>query len=331
MKDFNAVIGHDKVKEHLTNAIKLNKISHAYIINGSQGIGKNMIANAFAKALQCESETTLGVPCNECHSCIQMESGNQPDVIHITHEKPASIGVEDIREQLVGDIQIRPYSSRYKIYIMDDADLMTQQAQNAILKTIEEPPEYGIIMLLTENADGLLQTILSRCVRLNLSGVENSLIQKHLIEKYQIPDYEARFAVAFAQGCVGRAEAIVQSESFVQMKDDALHMIRYAADMTVSEMIDAVKHVSDYKLQINEYIDLLAMWYRDILIFKSTNNTNLIIFKEDVTRMREQAAYSSYEGVQNILSAMDTAKKRLRANVNFELTMELLFLTIKEN
>ena len=229
MNSFDEIIGHDRIKEHLQNAIRLDKISHAYIINGEQGSGKNMIANMFAKTLQCEKHGTS--PCNECHSCIQADSGNQPDIIRVTHEKPASIGVEDVRGQLVGDIQIRPYSSKYKIYIIDDADKMTVQAQNAILKTIEEPPEYGIIMLLTENADGLLQTILSRCVKLDLGPVEDSLIQKHLIEKFSIPDYEARFAVAFAQGCIGRAESIIVSDTFVQMKDNAMHILKYVQDM----------------------------------------------------------------------------------------------------
>ncbi|MDD6796951.1 MAG: DNA polymerase III subunit delta' C-terminal domain-containing protein [Clostridia bacterium] len=329
MKSFDEIIGHEKIKEHLQNAVKMNKISHAYIINGEQGSGKNMLADIFSKTLQCEQGGS--VPCNECHSCLQADSKNHPDIIRITHEKPTSIGVEDVREQLVGDMQIRPYSSRYKIYIIDDADKMTIQAQNAILKTIEEPPEYGIIMLLTENADGLLQTILSRCVRLELNPVKDSLIQEHLIKKFAIPDYEARFAVAFARGCVGRAESIITSDTFVQMKDSAIHMLKYASEMTIGELVDSVKSVGDYKNNINDYLDLLAMWYRDVLLFKSTNDANLLIFKDELNIIRRQASVSSYEGIQNILTALDKAKRRLRANVNFELVMELLFLTMKEN
>lgn len=192
MKDFDEIIGHEKVKEHLQSAIKLNKISHAYIFNGPQGSGKKMLADVFAKTLQCEVNGEK--PCNECHSCIQAESGNHPDIIYISHEKENSIGVDDVREQFVGDMQIRPYSSRYKIYIMDEADKMTQQAQNAILKTIEEPPSYGIVILLTENADGLLSTILSRCVKLELNPIEDSKLTKYLIAKYQVSQNDARFA-----------------------------------------------------------------------------------------------------------------------------------------
>ena len=159
MAGFSEILGHEQIIEHLQNAIKLQKVSHAYILDGEEGAGKKLLARAFAQTLQCERG---GVdPCGECHSCKQAQSGNQPDIIEVTHEKPASIGVEDIRGQLCSDIQIKPYSSPYKIYIVDEAEKMTVQAQNALLKTIEEPPAYGVIMLLTTNADAFLPTILS--------------------------------------------------------------------------------------------------------------------------------------------------------------------------
>ena len=142
MAGFSEILGHEQIIEHLQNAIKLQKVSHAYILDGEEGAGKNMLARAFAQTLQCERGGTE--PCGECHSCKQAMSGNQPDIITVTHEKPASIGVEDIRGQLCGDIQIKPYSSPYKIYIVDEAEKMTVQAQNALLKAIEEPPAYGV-------------------------------------------------------------------------------------------------------------------------------------------------------------------------------------------
>ena len=166
MPGFDAIVGHDKIKEHLKNAIQMDKISHAYILNGAQGIGKKTIASVFAQAVQCEEGKAE--PCGKCHSCIQAQSGNQPDIIWVKHEKPASIGVEDVRLQINSDILIKPYSSRYKVYIIDEAEKMTVQAQNALLKTIEEPPAYGIIILLTTNADSFLPTILSRYVSISL-------------------------------------------------------------------------------------------------------------------------------------------------------------------
>ena len=329
MDNFSEILGHDKIKEHLQNAIKLNKVSHAYIFNGESGAGKKSLAKVFSKTLQCEGKNDN--PCNECHSCKQVESGNQPDIKWVSHEKPTSIGVEDIREQVIGDIQIKPYSSKYKIYIIDEAEKLTLQAQNALLKTIEEPPVYGIIILLTTNADIFLQTILSRCVQLDLKPVKDEVIQNYLIQKYQVPDYQARFAVAFAQGRIGRAVSIVNSKDFVEMKDHALHVLKYSNEMKISELIDAVKYINNYKNNINDYIDLMAMWFRDVLIFKSTNDVNLLIFKEELTIIKKQAEKSSYEGLENIIDSMDKAKIRLKSNVNFDLTLELMFLTMKDN
>ena len=139
---FADIIGQEQLREHLQNAIRLKKVSHAYIINGERCAGKEFIANIFAMALQCERGGEE--PCQECHSCRQALSGNQPDIIRVTHEKPNTIGVEDIRTQIGADIAIKPYSSPYKIYIMNEGEKMTVQAQNALLKTLEEPPAYGI-------------------------------------------------------------------------------------------------------------------------------------------------------------------------------------------
>ncbi len=326
MKDFSQIIGNGKVIAHLQNAIELNKVSHAYILSGDKGCGKKTIASAFAKTLQCyEGKTTA---CNACTSCRQSDSGNQPDIKWITHEKPASIGVDDVREQLVGDIQIKPYSSRYKIYIIDEAEKLTPQAQNAILKTIEEPPAYGIIMLLTANADLFLPTILSRCIRLDVKPVKNSEVEQYLVSNCDVSAYKAHFAAGFAQGNIGRAVQIATSHDFEDLKDTMLHIMKYIDDMTFSELMSAVKSVNDYKLSIEDFLDMMALWFRDVLIFKSTNNTNMVIFKDEINDISKQAAICPYEGLENILQALDKAKTRLRANVNFELTVELLLLTI---
>jgi DNA polymerase-3 subunit delta' len=328
MSKFADIYGHDKIKEHLQSAIKMGKVSHAYIINGGLGSGKKMIATILAKTLQCEQ---AGIePCNECHSCIQSDSNNQPDIIWIRHEKAGSIGVDDIREQLVADMHIKPYSSRYKIYIINEAEKLTVQAQNALLKTIEEPPVYGIIFFLTTNADIFLQTILSRCVRLDLKPVSDELVQKYLKENYQVTDYEAKFAVAFAQGKIGRAITIVNSKDFTQLKEDVMRIIKYAKEMSTAEVVSEIKTIANYKPEIEDYLDLLAMWFRDVLVFKSTKDANPLIFKEDLSLIIAQAETCSYEGIENILNAIDTVRIRLKANVNFELVMELLIMTIKE-
>lgn len=137
MVSFKNVVGHKDVTKYISNAVSENRVSHAYIINGERGSGKKMLANLFAMTLLCEKQEPD--PCNECHSCRQAESGNHPDIIRIIHEKPNTISVDDIREQVNNTINVKPYQGPYKIYIIPEADKMTPQAQNALLKTIEEP------------------------------------------------------------------------------------------------------------------------------------------------------------------------------------------------
>ena len=251
MAGFDDIIGHEQIIEHLQNAIELKKVSHAYIINGEKGAGKMLIADAFALTLQCEKQERI--PCLKCHSCKQALSGNHPDIIHVSHEKPGTISVEEIRTQLNNDILIKPYSSPKKIYIIDEADKLTVQAQNALLKTIEEPPEYGVVILITNNADALLPTILSRCVVLNIKPVKDSVIKRYLMERLKVPDYKADLSIAFARGNVGKAVALASSENFDMIKKDALDMLKYLEDMEIHEVVAWVKKTADYKLEINDF------------------------------------------------------------------------------
>lgn len=330
MSSFSDIYGYETIKEHMQSAIRLGKVSHAYIINGGLGAGKKMLAGIFAKTLQCENMQDTVNPCNKCHSCIQTDSNNQPDIIWVRHEKPASIGVDDVRNQIISDMQIKPYSSRYKIYIIDEAEKLTVAAQNALLKTIEEPPAYGIVIFLTTNADIFLQTILSRCVMLDLRPISNSIVEQYIKDHYDVSDYERRFATHFAQGKIGRAKTIIESTEFAHLKQEVMSVIRNAKDMTAGDIIAVVNEVKNYKLTIDDYLDLLAMWFRDVLLFKSTNDTNYLIFSDEISLIKTQAQTMSYEGIQDILNSIDKVKIRLKANVNFELCIELLIMAIKE-
>ncbi len=329
MAGFADVIGHEQTIAHMKKAIDLKKVSHAYIISGEKGSGKKLLAGIFAQTLQCERQGSE--PCMVCHSCRQALSGNQPDIIRVSHEKPNSISVEDIREQLNGDIQIRPYSSPYKVYIVDEAEKLTPQAQNALLKTIEEPPAYAVILLLTTNVSMLLPTIRSRCVTLELKPVNSRLVKQYLMERLEIPDYRADICTAFAQGNVGKASRLALSANFSEMLEHALHLVQYIDRMEVEGLIGDLKKIDSYKLDIQDYLDLLTVWYRDVLLFKATKDADSLIFTNELGSIQEKARKSSYEGLERIIKALEKAKLRLNANVNFDLTMELLLLTMKEN
>lgn len=328
MNTMNQILGQEHIVSHFRNAVASGKVSHAYILNGEDGCGKRLLAETFAAALLCTG--TGDKPCGQCHSCKQAATANHPDIRYITHEKPNTISVDEVREQLNNDIAIRPYESQYKVYIIDEAEKLNAASQNAILKTIEEPPAYAVILLLTNNAASFLPTIMSRCVLLNVKPVPEQTIKNYLMDKLQIPDYQAALAARFADGNVGKAINYSTSTTFAQLKDSVLRVAKQSRQMEMSEVLSAVKEVSSFKEDIYDYMNLMAMWYRDVLLYKATKDVDRLIFKEELEEISRQAASVSFSGLQDIIEAMDKVKTRIRANVNFELTIELLFMTIKE-
>ena len=329
MANFKDIIGQESIKKHLQTAIKTGNLSHAYIINGEYGSGRQTIASALAKTIQCQSKTDDTDACGVCTSCKQAESHNHPDIKYITHDK-TSISVNDIREQLNNDISIKPYRSEYKIYIIPDANKMTEQAQNALLKTIEEPPVYAIIILLTENCDSLLPTIRSRCVTLTMNPVEKDKICTYLENKFQLEPEQAQIAANYCQGNIGKAIRFASSSDFIEMKNQVLKLLKNLDSMDIASIIDTIKEFSTHKNDINDYLDLMLLWYRDVLMFKVTKDANLLLYSDEYSAISEQATKRDYENIENIIAAIDKAKVRLKANVNFDVTIELMILAMKD-
>lgn len=327
MFSFSEIVGHEQIKEHMQAAIRDKKPFHAYLFQGEEGVGKEALARTFAAGLQCQSESA-DKPCKECVSCRQMESGNQPDVIWVTREK-ASLGVDEIREQLCNTMDIKPFLSPYKIYLVPEAEKMTEAAQNALLKTIEEPPEYGIVILMTSNISALLPTIQSRCLTMEFRPLSTAVVESYVKEHCQVPDYQARASAAFAQGNLGKAMRYAKSEDFIERKDHIISLLRHVEQMDLSEMLAVIKDLGTRKDEVRDYIDLMVLWYRDVLLFKATKDINQLLFQDEASYISREASHRSYEKIEEILQAFEKAKVRLRANVNFDITMELMLLTLK--
>lgn len=324
------IIGQTQLTNNLKNALKYNKISHAYLLQGEKLSGKKMIANLFARALECESEGER--PCNQCRSCRQALNGNHPDIIYVTHEKPNVISVDNIRQQINSDIAIKPYSSAYKIYIVDEAEKMNTHAQNALLKTLEEPPEYAVIFLLASKAGAMLSTILSRCVVLNTKPVPTDTIKDYLMKQIQVPDYRASVCASFARGNIGQAIQLTANEDFDRMKSAALNVMKEISQLEINQLAAQAKKISEEKFNTDDYLDLCFIWYRDVLLYKAcgdSGNVCPIIFKDQLSDIADAAKIYSYEAIEKIIHSIDIARSRIAANVNFELTMELMFLDMK--
>ncbi len=326
MFKFSEIMGHDDIKEHLQQAIQEDKPFHAYIFQGEVGCGKETVAKTFAAGLQCTSDEVR--PCGVCPSCKQIESRNQPDVCIVKREL-SSIGVDDVREKIVSPMQIRPYNSPYKIFIVPESEKMTEAAQNALLKTIEEPPEYGIIILLTSNIDSLLPTIQSRCMKLDFRPLTMATVERYLIDRYDATDYRAKTCAVFAQGNLGKAIRYMESEDFEDKKNKTMYLLKNIKTLEIPDAMEVLHEIGEKGDEIRDYIDLMILWYRDILVFKATNNINPLIFQGEIHAISAAASSLDYEKIEEILTAFDKAKMRLKANVNFDVAMELMLLTMK--
>ena len=328
-KGYTGIIGREDIKKRLRNAAAKDRAAHAYIFSGEAGTGKKYIAKLFAMALQCEAGGEE--PCMECKSCRMALAGNHPDILFVSHEKPASVGVDEIREQVVEDADIRPYCSKKKIYIVPDASKMTVQAQNALLKTLEEPPAYCHIMLIADNTDVLLPTIRSRCVEMNIHPATEEETRSYLIGEMLLPDHEAQMLAVFSQGNIGKARKLANSGDFQEKLMQSVRFLKNSRDMDTISRLEFDKKIAADKQGIYDYLELFSIWFRDVLYFKASNDPERIIFREELKAIRQRAAVSSYEGLMIIINAIENARTRLNANVNPELVLELLFLTMWEN
>ena len=329
MPGLKDIIGQDLIKKQIIESVKNDRVSGGYIITGEKGSGKEFVASVFSQMLVCEKGGDD--ICGECHSCKMAQAHTHPDIKYVVHEKPTSISVEEVRDQVCSDVFIKPYQASRKIYIVNDADRLTPQAQNALLKTFEESPEYVVIMLLASNINMLLPTVRSRCITWELKPVSKDVLKNYLMKELEVPDYRADIAIAFAQGNLGKARSMASSDDFSAMQAAAQSVVNHCREDSIADLISLVRSLSEYKVDAGEFLDMITVWYRDVLMFKATGETESLVYKDDISIIRKVARRSSYEGIEEVLGAIQRAKDRLRANVGFETVMELLFATMQEN
>lgn len=324
MYHFNKIVGQKSLVSHLQQAIASKQVSHAYIIEGEAGMGKKLIASTFAKTLQCVEGGK--VSCDTCESCVSFEGGNHPDIHFVTASKKSGYGVDDIREQVNGTMFVRPYNSPYKIYIIDQADTLTVQAQNALLKTIEEPPVYGIVIFLVENSRHLLETILSRCVKLALSTVTKSVVSEYLIDYKDVSVEEANIFASFSRGNIGKALQLLEDEDFKDIREKVISIMDHVIEMdTLAIMIDA-KDLEKYKGNVNTIFDIMLSWLRDLMVLKSIRDEKYIIHMDKYKSLLLQSQLMSYNVISVLIERIQKTKHNFKLHANYQLSFETLLM-----
>ncbi len=326
------IAGQTVALTHLKNALKKDQISQAYMLIGEPGMGKKTIAESFAESILCEERKPGEYEhCGKCRSCHQVETGNHPDCIFVTHEKSNLISVDEIREQLVSDVEIKPYQSSKKVYIVPDAEMMNEQAQNALLKTLEEPPEYAVIILLVANADLMLPTLLSRSIKLPLAPLPDQVIEEKLIKDYYIQKYRTSSIVKFARGNLGRAIEMSENDDFIEDKNTASDIMKKVVKTESYQWKDWIDELSKDKVRLPFFLGLFMDWYRDILMAKSGAGRERLMFADEESVITEEAGEYDYEGLKYCIEAIEDAQAKVRANVKLSLVLENLFNTLSLN
>ena len=329
---FSDVVGNDALRLRLQNDLSNRKNTHAYIIEGAKGTGKHTIARRIAAALACENtdDPSKPFPCLTCPACRKILSGNSPDVIYVERGDKATLGIEPIRN-LRQDVLVAPNDVATKVYIIEDAHLMTVQAQNAFLLTLEEPPAYVLFLLLCESASSLLETIRSRAPTLRTEPIASEMIGEHLCKTNTDAltlsrNNPAEFAeiLASANGSIGFAKDLLDEKArkpIMERRRIATEFATLCANRkNPTATMRFLISLGQKREEIVEQISVLQYCMRDLLLCKQTENAPLCFFAD-----REQALSLSYEfttpQLLRLCDALADLKSRLSQNANVRLTL----------
>lgn len=296
---FEKIIGNNKIKNELIKAFSTNSIAHSYIFSGQYGIGKKQIAIEFAKMILCLNKDNA--PCGECKSCLELENDNNPDFNIIKPD--GKIKIDQIR-QMLEKVYEKPIISDKKVYIIDDAETMTVEAQNCLLKTLEEPPEYIVIILITSNESNLINTIKSRCLKLTFNPLENSEIKQYLEKNLDFQNVSETLLEIF-EGSIGKALKVKEKQELYNNIETTL------SNFSCESVIDLINNATE--------------------IYKGKENINEILEYFNIYFLKKaKEEYNNASKYVKAIEIVEDTKKRLVYNSNYDMTIDNLLINIWE-
>jgi len=325
---FKDVLGQERAIKIMTKSLKENKISSSYIFVGSKGTGKKLTAIEFAKAVNCLNLSKNSDACEDCQSCSEISKQCSPD-LKIIEPIKSSIKIEQIRE-MRKEIELKPFKNKKKIYIIDKAEKMTIEASNCLLKTIEEPPYYAIIILICSKIDPILPTIVSRCQIVNFGLISSNKIKEFLLNKNKNLEKEkAEIISKLAQGSIGSALKLLPDKEYFIRREEVLD---YLTDISPGKYGDDIFAKVEKMLskidRIEEILEMIKLWYRDILIIKNTGDQKHIANCDKLEELAKKSQIYPQNMLIDILDYLEQAEEYLMKNVNKRLILERLYIKI---
>lgn len=325
---FDELYGHAPVKRTLQKMLETGHIANAYVFEGPAGVGKRFCAELFAKALLCESDTQNTAPCGTCSACRKVASGNHPDIIRVTKAvNGASVGVDEIREQILNEVYLKPYLATRRVVLIGEADALTESAQNALLKVLEEPPEYITFILCVTGKDKLLETVLSRSCVMTFFPLPKEEVLRYLGERFA--EQQANLAAGISQGSIGSALEFLSEEHGEKLFEDSIaHFVSLKGDAAI------VQEVASFLLEEREHIDKVCNFMMTFLrdcIFVKSGLAHRVIYTSKLSQIR---IFAEDINKQHLVSAFDrltALQLRLVENLNYSASVFETMMRIWED
>ena len=326
--DYKTIIGHELVCEKLQQAVKSGRTVSAYVLSGAAGIGKKTVCRAFTAALLCETPVN-GNACGVCESCRLLAADSHPDCIHLLlPEDKKTIGVDLVRDVLIKEASIKPFTSGRKVFIVNDADTMTVQAQNALLKVLEEPPQYAVFILLSQNKEALLDTVLSRALKLQLLPLPLRLCEGYFKTEQDVDATRLAFVSRFCQGVLGRGKRMLGDDAYYDLYQSTVQQLAsfHKSDAAFTDM---QRFLTDQKEQVNDITDFMLLFLRDCLRMHTSGIEKMICIDHKTAVQQLSRALEPASFVR-MMEAVIKYRERLQKNANFTAASLELMCVIQE-
>ncbi len=320
------IIGHEEARAFLSQRLQQGRLAHAYLFVGPPGVGKRTLALALAQALNCLGDAP---PCGQCSQCRRIASGNHTDVAVLAlQEHGREIGIDSVRD-LQRTLSLRPFEGRHRVAIVREAERMSREAANALLKTLEEPPDQAVLVLTTADEEALLPTVRSRCQRLQLDPLSVGRLSHLLQETRGVPSEAADGAAAYARGCPGRALAVLDDPGVLDEIDHRITLLKEALAGDVEGRLSQASSLAGFggagRDGCLQTLQVWRDWWRDLLLIK-TGCPEHLTFPSQSDSYHDLSKSLGVPAIHRVLSRIGQAKTQLEKNANPRLVMDVLLL-----